>query len=291
LHKLYESDKNILNDLKIREEKYRNENSNLKLNLENYKSENMSLSTQYDIVKKNLDILINENSKLKNDIESYKNEINTYRDKLNKVSKEKKGPVVQSTVNTQNLDLENKIIAQSAQISHLESEVEKYKQNLIKIETTQINEYQKLLDESFNKITEIQNELEITSQKNEYLEKVLKLKSAKREQTETKAKETPLKPEINNNQSGKVVDSKISQFSLITTPTLQLKDENLDNGFAEDNSNGKDFIGKKRKYLNRVYQNIIDKNLNRDTDSKREEQTQKLQKTQEKENYFSTFEY
>ncbi len=27
-------------------------------------------------------------------------------------------------------------------------------------------------------------------------------------------------------------------------------------------SNGKDFLGKKRKYLPRVYQNIIDKNLN-----------------------------
>ncbi len=127
--------------------------------------------------------------------------------------------------------------------------MDKYKQNLIKIETTQITEYQKLLDESLNKITEIQNELEITTQKKEYLEKILKLKSTKREQqTESKQKETPLKPEIINKnlyQSGKVADSKISQFSLIATPTLQLRDDNIHNGFTEDNSIGKDFIVEK----------------------------------------------
>ncbi len=61
----------------------------------------------------------------------------------------------------------------------------------------------------------------------------------------------------------------ISQFSFAEkevslAATLGLKDDEINENNSLISSGGKDFIGKKRKHLTRIYQNIIDKNLNKD---------------------------
>lgn len=73
------------------------------------------------------------------------------------------------------------------------------------------------------------------------------------------------------NNTATVKNQNVSQFSFNESAphSLCLKEEayeNYDNLNRNNDSiissNGKDYLGKKRKYLPRVYQNIIDKNLN-----------------------------
>jgi hypothetical protein len=93
-------------------------------------------------------------------------------------------------------------------------------------------------------------------------------------------------------------------------PSLNLKDDiNCDFLNVKDNhslisSNGKDFINKKRKNLSKIYQNILDKNINKLSESecnregknktppKKDYQCANYQVKEEKENmkgnYFST---
>jgi chromosome segregation ATPase len=184
----------LINEIKSQNEKFKNENGALKIQLENHKSENLSFKTQYEVVKKNTDLLGIENGKLKNDIESYKNEIATCKDKINKMkcelnqlnkakdvgeksgTKDKKNNQNSNTKSNLKIEeLENKIMSQGVYITQLETQLMDYKNNLAKIEETQIVEYQKLLDESFAKLTEMQNELDLTRQKNNYLENIVKI--------------------------------------------------------------------------------------------------------------------
>ena len=82
-----------------------------------------------------------------------------------------------------------------------------------------------------------------------------------------------------NNYSVVAKNQNVSQFSFneSTPHILCLKEEayeNIDNVNKNNDSlissNGKDFLGKKRKYLPRIYQNIIDKNLNTKLENVRE---------------------
>lgn len=335
-----------LNELRNVNEKLKMENLNQKVQIDNLKSENLSFKTQHEIMRKTNDLLANENGKLKNDIESYKNEMNTLKDKLNKMKGEvnqlnklkdeksgtkdkktvsnyqaSKDTVVNNSVNT--AELENKISEQARYILQLESQIIDYKNNLEKIELTQISEYQKLLDESFNKITELQNELDLANKQIGYLDKLVKLSltapgiyiiklfihlvnsqntlNAANTFKETPKKKSYRKEELNfvnspsvpanlrnfdhkslskskkdnssNNYSFNKKNQNVSQFNFNESAPYSscLKEENYENfenvnknneSLSIISSNGKDFLGKKRKYLPRVYQNIIDKNLN-----------------------------
>lgn len=205
LCKIYESDKVLLVEMKAQNEKLKSENSSLKMQVDNCKSESVSFKTQYDVLKKNNDLLSIENSKLKNDIESYKNEIATSKEKVMKMrselnqlqkindkngTKDKKATVnggnTNAKMNPKIEDLENKVSTQGTYILQLESQVMDYKNNLMKIEQTQIAEYQKLLDEAFAKISELQNELENSVQKNNYLEKIIKLNTGHKNERKCK---------------------------------------------------------------------------------------------------------
>ncbi len=79
------------------------------------------------------------------------------------------------------------------------------------------------------------------------------------------------KDNSSNNYSFNKKNQNVSQFNFNESAPYSLKEENYENfenvnknneSLSIISSNGKDFLGKKRKYLPRVYQNIIDKNLN-----------------------------
>ena len=132
---------------------YKNESHNINLQYENFKADNKSLLVQIDVLKKNNELLSNENFRMKNDIDSYKNEINSHKDKMNRIKSDMNQLKKLGSGDDVNY------------VKFLENQVNELKENIYKIEQTQIMEYQKLLDESFNKISELSIELKIANEK------------------------------------------------------------------------------------------------------------------------------
>lgn len=157
--------------------KLKNDNQNFKIQIESLKSENLASKTECEILKINVDQLNSESGKTKNEIDSYKSEISTLKEKINRLKSELNSikndkPKQKTDKNAKkSLDSSDKTIQeQNVIIGNLKKEIEEYKNNIIRIEQTQIVEYQKLLDESFNKINELQIELESCHEKNTFLE-------------------------------------------------------------------------------------------------------------------------
>ena len=115
--------------------------------------------------------LINENNKLhEKELQKYKIEMKNYKAISNKNKN------INTNINANNVNNEDdKFKEYENKISELMQENTEYKNSLEIIEKTQINEYQKLLDESFAKIAELNKELNGTKDKNKYLEETLNL--------------------------------------------------------------------------------------------------------------------
>jgi hypothetical protein len=233
--------KSELLELRTSSEKLKSERNGLKMQIENCKSEIMSYKAQCDMLKKSNDFMANETTKCKNDIESYKTEIASYKEK-NSLIKSELGQIKKQCVGKGDEKT-------TAYIKHLESQLNEYKESLNKIETTQIVEYQKLLDESFAKIQELTGELHISVEKNAILEKKLALVP-------------PMS--IQNSINKTVINTTHMKMNLNVDPVLDITQFSLHEGEDKENqllnSNGKDFLNKKR-HLPRIYQTMINKNL------------------------------
>ena len=184
------------------------------------------LTESIEAIKKNNE---KEVSKLKNEIKLLKNNIKVSSAQSNKNKKP-------STVNSNSSSNKKLITEYESKISQLEAENSEFKSNLEKIENTQIVEYQKLLDESFDKINDLNKELFDAKERVKYLEKSMKMNES--------IKETPLK-EIRNSVLKE--SNKTSTFNI---------DEDID-----ENRQSETMLGKKRKFLPKIYQTIIDKNI------------------------------
>ena len=130
----------------------------------------------------------------------------------------------------------------------IEKENFEYQTNLQLIKETQIVEYQKLLDESFNKIRELNKELYNSKEKIKYLEKafsIIEQANSFKEipKNEVKQQNEPLINELQN--------------------TPQHNSTNNSNNNSINNiqkSNNATLLNKKRKFLPKIYHNIIEKN-------------------------------
>ena len=132
---------------------------------------------------------------------------------------------------------ETKIITKyEEKIAKLEQENQEHKMNLEKIQQTQIVEYQKLLDEAFEKIKTQNKDLSDYKEKVKFLEKTLSLIG-----TAQKSKETPIRDNI------------------IKTTSIKSERKFLSSDYGEDEPNGNEnLLGKKRKFLPKIYQNILE---------------------------------
>ena len=151
LLKVKEENQSLLNSIKALENKLKEKNSEIEQNKNNYeinKQKNEKEMQKLKIELKNLKNIssINNNNNIRN----------------------KKGK------NNENINKE-KIKEYELKILKLEQENNEYKENIQKIEQTQIIEYQKLLDESFAKINELNKELFDSKEKSKYLEKALNI--------------------------------------------------------------------------------------------------------------------
>jgi predicted nucleic acid-binding Zn-ribbon protein len=276
LVKEQDANKTELLELRVQADKLKSEKTNLKMQVENYKSEAISYKAQCDMLKKSSDFISNEKQRCKNDIESYKTEIASFKDKnaklKNEINQIKKQCVGKNDDKT------------AAYIKHLETQVSEYKENLTKIENTQIVEYQKLLDESFHKITELQTELQTQIEKNTVLEKKVSLPTLS----------------VQNSINKTVINTTHMKMSLNVDPASDITQFSLENEDKENcllNSNGKDFLNKKR-HLPRIYQTMLNKNLVAKQDFQtpnknninESNKKQKLEENNFKESYFSTYE-
>ena len=200
------------------------EKNELKQKLKEKCDECNKLTESIETIKKNND---KEVSKLKNEIKILKNS------KASSSAQSNKNKKTSSINNSSNKKL---ITEYETKISQLEAENNEFKSNLEKIENTQIVEYQKLLDESFDKINDLNKELFDAKERVKYLEKSMKMNES--------IKETPLK-EIRNSVLKE--SNKTSTFNI---------DEDID-----ENRQSETMLGKKRKFLPKIYQTIIDKNI------------------------------
>ena len=184
----YKKELNKVKDLNYASEIESKYNSLLEENIklkQKEEEETNKLKEENDLLKKNIDMIdnkykekcqeLNDNQKLINEtkkqhekeLQKYKIEIKNYI----AISKKNKDKIVNVNMNLNNED--NKIKEYENKINKLIAENNEYKNNLEIIEKTQINEYQKLLDESFAKIAELNREINGTNDKNKYLEEAL----------------------------------------------------------------------------------------------------------------------
>ena len=233
-----EENKNLLDNIKLLEIKLKEKNSEIEQNKNNYES--IKLKSDKEM------------QKLKIELKNLKN-ISTGN------NKGKKGKNSKNESSN-----EKKLKEYELKILKLEQENNEYKDNIQKIEQTQIVEYQKLLDESFAKINELNKELYDTKEKSKYLEKALNIveKTARKNNNEDdnllNNEMTPIKKNKNNISNNNFICE--DNFDL-----LKLNDKNEDNNINNDKENNINLIGKKRKNLPKIYQNIIDKQISGNT--------------------------
>ena len=237
-----EENKNLLDNIKILENKLKEKNSEIEQNKNNYESNKQKNDKEMQKLKIEL-------KNLKNVSTGNNNKGKKYKNSQNESSNQKK------------------IKEYELKILKLEQENNEYKDNIQKIEQTQIVEYQKLLDESFAKINELNKELYDTKEKSKYLEKALNIV----EKTATKNNNdddillnnemTPIKKNKKDNlNNNNIFISSDDNFDL-----LKLNDKNEDIIINNDKENNINLIGKKRKNLPKIYQNIIDKQISGNT--------------------------
>ena len=177
--------------------------------------------------------------KYDNEIKKLKNEITTMNNKVIK------GTTVETNNNNSNKQL---ITEYENKIAKLEKENFEYQTNLQLIKETQIVEYQKLLDESFNKIRELNKELYNSKEKIKYLEKAFTII----EQANSFKDIPKCEPKLQNEP---VINE------LQNTPQHNSNNNSNNNSINNiQKSNNGTLLNKKRKFLPKIYHNIIDKN-------------------------------
>ena len=271
----YKKELNKVKDLNYASEIESKYNSLLEENIklkQKEEEETAKLKEENDLLKKNIDMIdnkykekcqeLNDNQKLINDakkqhekeLQKYKIEIKNYKNSIGKGknSKNNKG---------NNAD-NDKIKEYEDQINKLIQENNDYKNNLEKIEKTQIVEYQKLLDESFAKIAQLNKELNDSKDKNKYLEKALNIveKTAQKEDINIRdnlidINEDNCKQNKNKENENKKLQSTIRQNKNNYNFSSNGRGKNIDYSNAEN----KEFMNKKRKGMPKIYQNVINK--------------------------------
>ena len=238
LLKVKEENQSLLNSIKALENKLKEKNSEIEQNKNNYeinKQKNEKEMQKLKIELKNLKNIssLNNNNNIRN----------------------KKGK------NNENINKE-KIKEYELKILKLEQENNEYKENIQKIEQTQIIEYQKLLDESFAKINELNKELFDSKEKSKYLEKALNI-------VERTARKIDNNEEENLNMTPiKKKEVSFSNNNTFSNNNILLEDNKLDlleNGNVNDDNKENNYIGKKRKMLPKIYQNLLDKQISTNT--------------------------
>ena len=231
--------------------------------------ETAKLKEENDLLKKNINMIdnkykekceeLNENQKLINEtkkqhekeLQKYKIEIKNYKNSVGKKNNNK---------NNKGNSLDNdKIKEYKDQINKLIQENNDYKNNLEKIEKTQIAEYQKLLDDSFAKIAELNKELNESKDKTKNLEQALNLKEKIEQEEIPKDNILELnesKQNVNNNNEIKKLQSSVRQNkSNYNNFSSNGRNKNID----YSNGENKDFLGQKRKGIPKIYQSVINK--------------------------------
>ena len=241
------------------------ENTKLKQKEE---EETTRLKEENDLLKKNIEMIdnkykvkckeLNDNQKMINEakkkhekeLKKYKIEIKNYKNIIPKMKN------LTNNNNQNNLD-SGKIKEYEEKINQLIKENNDYKNNLEKIEKTQIVEYQKLLDDSFAKISQLNKELIDFKDKNKYLEKALNIienKSLKNE------KGTNLNLINNNMIELKEEDCNQNQI-IIQNKKMQSTQININNynnnslecsGKNNLDDENKNYLNKKRKGISKM---------------------------------------
>ena len=235
------------------------ENTKLKQKEE---EETTRLKEENDLLKKNIDMIdnkykekckeLNDNQKMINEtkkkhekeLKKYKIEIKNYKNIIPKMKN------LVSNNNQNNLD-SGKIKEYEDKINQLIKENNEYKNNLEKIEKTQIAEYQKLLDDSFAKIAQLNKELIDFKDKNKYLEKALNII----ENNSVKNEKGINLGLINNNMIELKEEDCNQNKTIIQNKKIQSTRRNINNYSSERNSKNnlddenKNYLNKKRKGL------------------------------------------
>ena len=262
-------DLNYASELEAKYNSLLDENIKLKQKEE---EETAKLKEENDLLKKNINMIdnkykekcqeLNDNQKLINEakkqhekeLQKYKIEIKNYKSNIGKGRNVKnKGNIIDS----------DKIKEYENQINKLIQENNDYKNNLEKIEKTQIVEYQKLLDESFAKIAQLNKELNDSKDKNKYLEKALNIveKTANKEEINRKdniieLNEDNCKQNKNKDNENKKLQSTIRQNKNNYNNYSSNRRGKNSEYIKEEN---KEFLNKKRKGMPKIYQNVITK--------------------------------
>ena len=233
------------------------ENTKLKQKEE---EETTRLKEENDLLKKNIDMIdnkykekckeLNDNQKMINEtkkkhekeLKKYKIEIKNYKNIIPKMKN------LSSNNNQNNLD-SGKIKEYEDKINQLIKENNEYKNNLEKIEKTQIAEYQKLLDDSFAKIAQLNKELIDFKDKNKYLEKALNII----ENNSVKNEKGINLGLINNNMIELKEEDCNQNKTIIQNKKIQSTRRNINNYSSERNcknnldGENKNYLNKKRK--------------------------------------------
>ena len=247
--------------------------------------ETSKLKQENELLKKNIDMIdnkykekcqelndnqkkINEAKKLhEKEVQKYKIELKNCKNNANKGKnlKNNKG---------NNLD-NDKIKEYEEQINKLIQENNDYRNNLEKIEKTQIVEYQKLLDDSFAKIAQLNKELNDSKDKNKYLEKALNIveKTTKQDNSNINnliendigskkdniidINEQSCKQNKNKDNENKKIESTIRQ-NKNTYNNLSSNGRGKNCEYSNGDKNN-DFLNKKRKGMPKIYQNVLNK--------------------------------
>ena len=273
----YKKELNKVKDLNYASEIEAKYNSLLEENIklkQKDEEETAKLKEENVLLKKNIDMIdnkykekcqeLNDNQKVINEtkkqhekeVQKYKNEIKNYRNNVLKGGKNQKN-------NKGNILDNDKIKEYEEQINKLIQENNDYKNNIEKIEKTQIVEYQKLLDDSFAKIAQLNKELNDSKDKNKYLEKALNIVEKKAVKDEIIIKENFIEL---NEKSYKQENTKENENKKLQSSIRQNKKNNNNfssNGRAKNieysNGENKDFLNKKTKGIQKIYQNILNK--------------------------------
>ena len=155
----------------------------------------------------------------------------------------------------------DKIKEYEEQINKLIQENNDYKNNIEKIEKTQIVEYQKLLDDSFAKIAQLNKELIDSKDKNKYLEKALNIveKKAKKDDiiinkdNSIELNEQGYKQDNRKENENKKLQTSIKQNKKTNNFSSNTRVKNIE----YSNEERKDFLNKKTKGIPKIYQQMI----------------------------------
>lgn len=225
--------------LKSENDELRREKTRLSDLYQGKSSEYTKFKEQVDNISKSHDketqALKAEISKLKNQLKQKGNGALLNSSSMNQIANEKKSKKMISNY--------------EEKITKLENVIDEYKANLQKIEETQIVEYQKLLEESFEKINDLNKDLTASQDKVKYLEKTLKIIDSAKKPVQSQTSfinMSTIKPTDNMYQQHQDISINETEGDLLNEAS-----------YGNDHM----FLSKKRKFLPKIYQTMLEKNI------------------------------